>query len=240
MSENSFPLSLPNSRAVGGMSAGSSTIRSTVLYRCAAPEQLDTQITDWLAHTQISRIFDLRSDQEVQRAPGFPEIAGQTTRTRLPLLEGALSAATTFPDLDSLYPPLLLNHPTAWVQLAEEVADNAQATLVHCTAGKDRTGMAVALLLLAVGADRDAVFEDYASSTANLEGAWLDTMRARIAAAGYPVTEKMVQLMVGTSIPGLDTALREVETRHGSVADYLIAHGLSTAKLDELATRLVD
>ena len=42
--------------------------------------------------------------------------------------------------------------------------------LVHCTAGKDRTGIVVALALLAVGVDRQAVVDDYARSEANLRG----------------------------------------------------------------------
>ena len=58
--------------------------------------------------------------------------------------------------------------------------------LVHCTAGKDRTGVAIALLLDAVGAERDAVVADYAASEANLSGAWADRMFAMIDAMGIP------------------------------------------------------
>lgn len=239
MSQSLYPLSLPNCRSVGGMSAGSSTIRDSVLYRCAVPAQFDEQITDWVHTAGISQIFDLRSDFEAKRLPGFPEISGPATRVRIPLLEGSFAVGSSFPSLDALYPPLLLDHPTVWAHLAERVATNEHATLVHCTAGKDRTGVAIALLLLAVGADRDAVFEDYAASTANLSGTWLEAMRRRIDAAGVTVTDQMIELMVGTSVPGLDAALSEVEHRHGSVADYLLAHGLSTTNLERLGAKLL-
>lgn len=240
MSQHPYPPSLANCRTVGGMSAGSSKIRSSVLYRCAAPVQLDEQITSWVEHSRISRIFDLRSNRETQRVAGFPEVAGLTTRTRIPLLEGALPMGNSIPNLESLYPPLLLNHPNVWAQLADEVARNDSATLIHCTAGKDRTGVAIALLLLAVGADREAVFEDYSASTVNLQGPWLEAMRAQIKAHGIPVTQPMIELMIGTSVPGLDAALSEVEHRHGSVADYLLAHGLSPERLEQLGERLLD
>ncbi|MCW4467051.1 tyrosine-protein phosphatase [Glutamicibacter sp. MNS18] len=234
-----YPTTLANCRTVGGMSAGSSSIRPAVLYRCAAPVTVDEQITGWVEHSGISRIFDLRSEYEARRVLGFPEVSGRATRTRLPLMEGAFAVGSTMPDLESLYLPLVLDHPTVWAQVAEEVATNEGATLVHCTAGKDRTGVAIALLLLAVGADRDAVFEDYAASTANLQGSWLQAMRTQISAAGIPVTEKMLELMVGTSVPGLDRALGEIERRHGSVADYLLAHGLERAGLEQLGSRLL-
>ena len=239
MEHTQFPATLVNCRQVGGMAAGGSTIRSGVLYRCAAPYQVDESITRWVADSDISRIFDLRSDFEARRLIGFPETSAGTTRTRLPLLEGAFARGGSMPELEDLYLPLVLDHPNVWAQVAAEVAENKHATLVHCTAGKDRTGVAVALLLLAVGADRDAVFEDYAASTERLSGTWLQSMRAQITAAGVPVTEKMVQLMVGTSIPGLDKALHEVERRHGTVADYLLASGLSEERLQTLGQRLV-
>lgn len=234
-----YPATLANCRTVGGMSAGGSTVRSGVLYRSAVPVQLDEEITGWVEHSGISRIFDLRSDYEARRVSGFPETSGQAIRTRLPLLEGAFAVGASMPDLESLYMPLVLEHAPQWAQLAGIVADNERATLVHCTAGKDRTGVAIALLLLAVGADRDAVFEDYVASTPLLQGPWLAAMRRQISAAGIKVTDRMLELMVGTSVPGLDKALREVEGRYGSVADYLLAHGLEIRRLEQLGGRLL-
>ena len=233
------PAALANCRTVGGIDAGGSTIRDGVLYRCAVPARTDTPVLDWVERSGITRILDLRSDYEARLLAGFEASTGRAARTRLPLLEGAFAVGGALPDLESLYLPLVLDYPGVWVTVANEVAANEHATLVHCTAGKDRTGVAIALLLLAVGADRDAVYQDYAASTAQLQGAWLQAMRAQVSAAGVVVDEKMVELMVGTSIPGLDLALREVERRHGSVADYLRVHGLSDARLDQLSERLL-
>jgi hypothetical protein len=53
------------------------------------------------------------------------------------------------------------------------------------------------------------------------------------------VDEKMVEMMVGTSVPGLDRALRRVEERHGSAADYLLAGGLAPQRLEALGERLL-
>lgn len=238
-SQPRFPASLANVRQVGGIAAGSATVRPGVLFRSAAPHHVDEAISGWVAQAGITRIFDLRSDFEARRVNGFPETSGAAVRTRLPLLEGAFAPGGQLPSLEELYLPLVLEHAPVWARIADEVAGNRHSTLVHCTAGKDRTGVAVALLLLAVGAERDAVFEDYAASTAALSGAWLESMREQITQAGVRVDEKMVEMMVGTSVPGLDRALRRVEERHGSAADYLLAGGLAPQRLEALGARLL-
>ena len=45
---------------------------------------------------------------------------------------------------------------------------------MHCTAGKDRTGLVVALALEAAGVERTAVVADYTQSALNLDGAWIE------------------------------------------------------------------
>jgi len=87
-------------------------------------------------------------------------------------------ALVQLPSLGSLYVSMLTHGAEAFaeaarlVALADDATPDAAAVLVHCTAGKDRTGVAIALLLDAVGAERTAVIDDYTSSEANLSGAW--------------------------------------------------------------------
>ena len=93
--------------------------------------------------------------------------------------------------------------------------------LVHCTAGKDRTGVAIALLLDAVGAERDAVVADYAASEANLSGAWADSMFAMIDAMGVPRTPTLDELIAATPPAAIEEALAWVDREHGGSAAYL-------------------
>ena len=239
MSVKNYPSSLPNLREAGGLPASGGRIRAGLLYRSAVPHTIDEPLTGWLGTENITQIFDLRSTVETSRLPGFPETLQTITRTRLPLLEGALAVPSTMPSLEELYLPLVANHGGVWAKIAGAVAQSNEATLVHCTAGKDRTGVAIALLLLAVGADRDAVLADYAASTAALSGPWLESMRTMLAAHDITMTEKMQNLMVGTSIAGLERALDLAITGHGSITDYLLAHGLTAKQFEALGQRLV-
>lgn len=225
---------LSNLREAGGMPAAGGRIAAGVLFRSAAPHLVNQQLADWVAQQRIERIYDLRSTQETAYLPGFPASFAGTIRTHLPLLEGAVGHLST---LDEIYEPLVELHGPTWATLAAGIAESG-ATLVHCTAGKDRTGVGVAMVLMAVGADKDAVMEDYAASTAALSGDWLAAMTRRMGEHGVAMTEQMRTLLVGTSVAGLDKAL-DAARRTGSIADYLLLHGLGRAQLETLGEKLV-
>ncbi|MFP3381581.1 tyrosine-protein phosphatase, partial [Bacillus sp. SIMBA_069] len=80
-------------------------------------------------------------------------------------------------------------HGTQLATAVRLIADSGEdPVLVHCTAGKDRTGLVVALALLAAGVDREDVVADYAQTADNLAGPWADAMLERMRAAGATVS----------------------------------------------------
>src|SRR5438034_394341 len=77
--------------------------------------------------------------------------------------------------------------------------------VVHCTAGKDRTGIVVALALLAVGVDRETVVSDYALTEANLQGPWLEGMLELVRGYGVEVTPDLRIILGGSPREALET-----------------------------------
>ena len=69
----------------------------------------------------------------------------------------------------SFYLSYLVDRPDSIVASLRHIGEADGATLVHCAAGKDRTGTVVALALSVAGADRDAIVADYAASTERME-----------------------------------------------------------------------
>jgi protein tyrosine/serine phosphatase len=109
--------------------------------------------------------------------------------------------------------------------------------LVHCHAGKDRTGLVVAVLLALVGVDDESIADDYALTARNLEPLivdWLDSMsndeaeRARLRDLAHPRREAM-----------LDT-LRYLRERYGSAAQYLLGAAVTEKQIKRLHERLVE
>ena len=107
-------------------------------------------------------------------APPGDEVGLHTGESELPgdVLPWAGKKAHTIQVEDgfaSSYLSFLADRPASVLGALRNVAYASGAALVHCAAGKDRTGTTVALALMVVGADREAVVEDYAASTERMD-----------------------------------------------------------------------
>ena len=102
----------------------------------------------------------------------------------------------------------------------------------HCTAGKDRTGFAAALLLSALGVDRATIEHDYLLTNQ------LYKRDARLEGQGHP---HVMKVLWQVQPEFLHAALEAVDAQHGGMADYLHgAIGLSPQELAELRRMLLE
>jgi protein-tyrosine phosphatase len=155
-----------NLRDLGGLPlvAGGLT-RHGVLYRGDAPvgggDEPDVPV--W----PPALVIDLRGPAETERN-GFDWPAG-AVRLHHPLSE-SLSLQTLGPDADlaQLYRAIIEEAPDRVAATLSPVAKATGPVLVHCAAGKDRTGIVVAALLLAAGVEPEAVRKDYAETNASV------------------------------------------------------------------------
>jgi protein-tyrosine phosphatase len=116
------------------------------------------------------------------------------------------------------------------------IADADGTVVVHCVAGKDRTGLVSAVLLRLAGVDHATIGADYALSADNLRPrreAWLQEARDEQERAKL---EKLVHTPAGA----MTRVVEEIERRYGDVASYLRAAGLSDEQVGRLRERLVD
>lgn len=160
------PHDLANLRDLGGLPTGDGgRTRVGVLWRSDAPLADDTtRGLDgvWPPPT----VLDLREPTELRGAP-HPLAALGSRVTSIPLV-GALAPGdrerglTGELGIDRLY-LLMLDTAAAWLpRIVHLAAREPGPVLVHCAAGKDRTGVVVALLLRAAGVTREAVAADFA------------------------------------------------------------------------------
>ncbi|MCX5205853.1 tyrosine-protein phosphatase [Streptomyces sp. NBC_00237] len=227
--------SLVNHRDLGGLRAVDSALRPGVLCRSAGLAALDGPGRAALRRS-VSLVIDLRSEREATAAPA----AAHPRTVRLPLLDGDASGMLDLPTLSGLYADLLDSAGSTFAQVARLVAEPADgAVLVHCTAGKDRTGLAVALVLNAVGVDRDAIVADYALSETHLNGTWADGMMSSVRAMGIEVSPRIEALITRSPAPVMEETLGRLDSRYGGAASYLTAHGLGEETLQQLRRRLL-
>lgn len=224
-----------NVRDVGGIPAEGGRIRSGVLLRSG---QLSGVTSAGAAALQgsIQHIVDLRDGEEVAAEP--TEIEGPET-THLPLFLGSVrSFFEADTSLDDLYLHLLEESGERLVEAIRIIAAG-EPTLVHCTVGKDRTGVTVALALSAVGADREAVIADYALTESQLP-AQRSQRIAEYLRSQHPEAVHAVALATQSPAPVMRNLLEQIDERWGSAAGYLRANGITDAELAALKKALVE
>ena len=110
----------------------------------------------------------------------------------------------------------------------------AGCVVVHCYAGKDRTGLVCAMLLRMAGVSLEDIAADYALSGDNIRpliDPWAD--------AAMDEEERALRLRIGSSPPEvMREVLAELERNHGSVREYLLAEGASGHGLEQARERL--
>jgi hypothetical protein len=233
---------LVNLRDLGGLATedGRRT-RPGVLYRSEMPRIGDRPPTAlaWPPRT----VIDLRS--AVERGPGpHPLTALGSTVRVFPLLgedaaPGRHSAASSAMagGLRSLYAAMMEHAAPQLAAIVDIVASEPGPVLVHCAAGKDRTGVTVAVLLRLAGVVERDVLADYAATEANMPGV-LRRMR------GNPLlpntgSAKVDKELVGTSVAAAEAVLAATGSHPRGVAGWLRDHGTSDASIQRWRARVV-
>jgi protein-tyrosine phosphatase len=135
----------------------------------------------------------------------------------------------------AVYLELLGRFPQRFAAAIAAVADSPEgAVLVHCHAGKDRTGLVVALLLGVADAEPEAIAADYTLSGPNIASslaAWVDD--------GEDPDEREHRRRVGLAPEqAMLDVLAELDTRYGGTTSYLLAAGLTDDDLVRVSARL--
>lgn len=224
-----------NVRDLGGLPLrdGGRTRFGQLLRSARLHELTDDDVSFLTAEYGVRTVIDLRSPREVERDGPTPlERAGVRTVHLSVLPEGQrpIPRDDEDPKLFS-YRGYLEHRPEnmlAAVRLLTEV--DAGPALVHCAAGKDRTGVFCALVADTVGVARDAVVHDYGMSNERLEA-----VLRRGVGSEYQIDLEDIDLY--RCPPHVMTALLAELDAEGSGAGWLRRNGMTEDELDRLRTR---
>jgi protein tyrosine/serine phosphatase len=222
---------LENVRDVGGLPLrGGGTTRYGVLLRSASLlEASAADVRRLVDEYGLRIVLDLRTPWEVERdGPTAVAAAGVETVPLTFIGESREWLPESGEDTDPLlrnYLGYLGDHPANVVEAVRRIASRAPA-LAHCAAGKDRTGVLVALVLDAVGVERDAVVADYALSAVNIEALF----RRWTTRTGADMPDDLTPHTPRAAV--MEQVLAHLDEEYGGAAGWLQANGLTD---DELA-----
>jgi protein tyrosine/serine phosphatase len=242
-----------NMRDVGGLpTRDGATIQPRRLLRSDNLQDLsESDVRHVVDVLGVSDIVDLRSDTEVStEGPGplwhveslthhhhslFGEGRGVTAEQALAVPEHSSRPVRDAQFWSEHYLGYLATRPDSISAALDIVSRSTGATVVHCAAGKDRTGTVVALALDAAGVPHDAIVEDYALTAERIE---------RIIARLLPrelYGNALQKQSVADQSPRpetMQTILDAVQSEFGGAAGWLRRQGWRDADVDRLRTRL--
>ncbi|MDR2985826.1 MAG: tyrosine-protein phosphatase [Nocardiopsaceae bacterium] len=228
-----------NFRDTGGYPvAGGGVTRWRRLLRSDGLHRLDPAGRSVLRTLGLRTVLDLRTNDEAQIAPSpHDELARAGAITmHVSLFGDDLDVLPA--ELTAIYDFCIDERGKAIGAAIKSLArPSALPALVHCTAGKDRTGIVVAFALAAVGVPDEFVAADYA-----LSGMYLDPLHTPTIGRVQESTglgERLTAELLASPPELITRAIGRARRHAGSVADYLGAYGVTCAELTALRSALV-
>jgi protein-tyrosine phosphatase len=247
-----------NFRDVGGLPVhGGRTVRSGLLFRSGHLAHLTDADHSILNRLGVRLVCDLRSKAERASLPNrLPQ--GCTAKVlHFDIRQNAVGTHATLASMIKNSPTPEGAHRTmldAYRSLPEALSGKLQTivdrildgdglpAIVHCHAGKDRTGFVMAMLLSSLGVPLEAIFEDYLATERYLQPGKAAVVVARMLEDAHgtaPLPETLATLMSVRS-EYLQASIDTLITRYGSIDVYLeIAAGLTPWRRDMLQELLL-
>jgi len=211
-------------------------VRWGMLYRSDDLADLTDADLDYLAKLRIRWLCDFRSSEERADEPD------RLPATDPPAVENLAITGTAMPpaelkrrimsgDLDDIdIPGILIDGNRRFVTafahryrtLFERIADPANLpALIHCTAGKDRTGLGASLILMALGVPRETAFADYLLTNHYTHEHIERTLFFIRVGSFFRTDPELLRPLLGVRREYLQSAFDAIEERHGTIDSYL-------------------
>ena len=225
------------------------------LYRTASFAEASNKDIAWLDGLGAKFVVDLRRPEERSEATNlWPAIAPRTItnddgyKELAPhvgvLMETDLSAQSVRAYMHGAYThyPFEPRYVALFRAFLHGLAEEGGPAIVHCAAGKDRTGVACALTLTALGVDHDTIVEDYELTNVAVDlDKRLPAIKARIEQRiGKSVSDEAIRPMLGVDRGYLAAAFASMKTQHRDVLAYMDAVlGVDAKMVAKLRERFV-
>jgi protein-tyrosine phosphatase len=228
---------LVNLRDLGGLQTASGAItRTGRLLRSESPHRLTEDGMRAMLDLGIGAVIDLRTTSEREQRPS-PLIDAGVRTLHAPIFTDEEEYPDHLATAGEVYCWWLRERRNGVARAMTAVADAPSAPiLVHCHAGKDRTGVVVALVLRLAGVSIDDIAEDYATSGVQLADM---LARDRLTAIERGTDPVVVERLFTVPREAMLHTMKCVDTEHGGPVSLLRSIGLDESRIERLTTLLL-
>lgn len=228
-------------------------VKSRLLFRSAEVSSITEEGKAQLKALGIAKIFDLRSDTEIQKYKSpLPNIDGVEV-LHIPVFRTEdyspeamakrfqLYASGKTEAFMELYSQILDHGGSSFGTILRHVRDYpTKGCLVHCTAGKDRTGIISAILLKLAGVDDESIADDYALSRIGREPVREMVMKRLAMEPIFASNNEAALNMFTCRRETMMAFLPSMQEKYGGVEAYCKQHlGLSDEDIDRIRSNIL-
>ena len=197
-------------------------VKWRTLFRSDHLANLEAEDLAQLQNLGLQRAFDFRGVQESQaQAYEWPDIMRHSLsieptvvqRLQAQHLTGKpLTAADALDAMQTTYRDFVKSDSHRFAQLFEHMLDHPEPLLFHCTAGKDRTGLAAALILSALGVSQEDIWQDYLLT---------NQLYKRNSTGVTDLAPDVLKIVWEVQESFLKASLEQIQASHGNIQNYL-------------------
>jgi len=217
-----------NTRDLGGIRTTDGRVTAENIYwRSDVPLGPSKADKEKLLSRNITSIIDMRTVEEAEKAPDMLSLAPEFRYYHFPIVEGS-GVPESLEAVPHSYMNIALAEKMPYVM--KVIAESESGVLFHCTAGKDRTGVVSAIILMACMAERESIVNDYVISRE------YNKKRLEAFLAAHPEVDRNIVLANEKSMNGFMDLFTE---RFGSVEHYFEYIGLTAGHAEMIRNKLI-
>ncbi len=223
----SASIGIENFRDIGGYNADDKTVKQNKIYRSAKLDGVTEEGRILLDSLKIKTIIDFRDDEEVASSPTsydrvdlskirIPILGGDVKQYIPQLMSGQLKTSDAKALMCQVYRSFVTGYSKQYAQFLNVLLDETNyPILFHCTAGKDRTGYAAALLMSLLGVQWNDVRDSYMLTNDYLKD-FIGKLEVRVPESA----RELFDVLMKADEQYLDTAFKVIGKDHEGVCSY--------------------
>lgn len=205
-------------------------IKSNMIIRSDILRYIQEEDKDYLVKRNIIHQIDLRTEDVVSRIPSSLSCDSRFIYHSIPIKEGSLKSLKPGTNISSLYMDMVKN-TKAFYGIFKILSSIDEGVIINCTAGKDRTGVTIYLLLSLLGVDIETIKEDYLLSQKYIDEKLSEVCNVH---SDFP---KYLGEVKEEYFDGFHEKFIE---KYGNVESYLLSIGITKEEIERIKERVLE